>query len=114
MACVEDPACGPCIEDPFREGCAENPLHMMARACTCMNCGQACIWECSEAGNTCAGCLSGDCAESFGQCMQDDLCMECFAAPYKSECADNMAHQTLQGCICGQCSADCGVLFDCG
>jgi hypothetical protein len=114
MACIEDTACAPCIEDPFREGCAENALHTMARACTCMNCGQACIWECSEAGNTCAGCLSVDCAEPFGQCMQDETCIDCFAAPYKSECADSMPYQTLQMCICGQCSADCGVLFDCG
>jgi hypothetical protein len=113
-ACLADNECAPCFEDPNRPGCAENPLFMMARACQCMNCGQACIWECPSAGNTCATCISTDCADPFSQCMQDDGCTDCFASPYLSTCPDNMAYQSLLVCICGACSPDGGVLFECG
>jgi hypothetical protein len=113
-ACISDPACAPCIDDAFREGCAENPLFMAAQACNCMSCGQECIWECPEAGNACAGCISSACGDPFGICIQDEMCADCFASPYLPGCADNMAFAALAACGCGNCTDTCGLLFECG
>jgi hypothetical protein len=113
-ACIADGNCAPCFEDPYAEGCADNPQFMAAQECQCLECGQNCVWECPQAGNTCAACLTTECASLLGDCMGDEACAECFASPYLSMCTENMRHQSLLVCICGSCSQDCGVLFDCG
>jgi hypothetical protein len=113
-ACLGDPMCAPCLQDAYREGCAENANFMAAQMCSCTNCGQACIWECPMAGNTCASCFSMQCGDPLTQCMADETCSDCFAAPYLAACDSNMPFQTLLVCVCGSCPADCSVLYDCG
>jgi hypothetical protein len=54
------------------------------------------------------------CAMPFDNCLNDTDCYACFTNPGIAGCGDNMLYQALGVCVCGSCTASCGLLFGCG
>ncbi len=114
QACLADSECIGCLGNPSAAGCAESTTFQDFLACGCDKCGQECVWSCPDAIAECGGCALDSCAEAYGTCLMDETCAACSDNPSLPECETDPLTLELVGCVCSNCDATCGTLFQCG